>query len=268
MTYEIAGRRALVTGASSGIGAGLATALAAAGATVGLVARRAERLASVLEACRAHSPGSLMWPVDLADPAAVDRLAVDAMTELGGVDLLVNCAGIPKRRHVTKLDAATVERVMQVNFLAATRLTLAILPSMLERDDGRIVNVASVAATLSSPNESAYDASKAALAVFSEAMAVDLWDTGIKVMVVYPGVVDTELFHLPDNDPAPDAVEPITVDEAVRTIMEGLRSEVLQVYVPEWFAKLASDKAAHVEAFLEGTAAFMRDQRGGAGRSR
>lgn len=262
MTYEIAGRRALVTGASSGIGAGLAVALAEAGATVGLAARRTERLRSVLDACQAHSPASRMWTVDLADPAAVDRLAGDALAELGGVDLLVNCAGIPKRRHVTELDAATVEAVMQVNFLAAARLTLALLPSMLERNEGRIVNVASVAATLSSPNESAYDASKAALAVFSEAMAVDLWETGIKVMVVYPGVVDTELFQLPDNDPAPDAVEPITVEEAVGTILEGLRSEVFQVYVPEWFAKLASDKAAHVEAFLEGTAAFMRGERG------
>ena len=74
---------------------------------------------------------------------------------------------------------------------------------MLERDDGRIINVSSIAATLSSPGEAAYDASKAALAVFSEAMAVDLWDTGIKVMVVYPGVVDTPLFELPDNDPLP-----------------------------------------------------------------
>ena len=71
-----------------------------------------------------------------------------------------------------------------------------------------------MAATLSPPGESAYDASKAALAVFSEAMAVDLWDTGVKVTVVYPGVVDTELFTLPDNDPFTGDVAAITVDEA------------------------------------------------------
>jgi short-subunit dehydrogenase len=260
MAYEIAGRRALVTGASSGIGAGLAVALAEAGATVGLAARRTDRLESVLGACRAHAPGSCRWSVDLADPGAADTLATAALSELGYVDLLVNCAGMPKRRHVTKLDAATVDHVMQVNFLAAARLTLALLPQMLERGDGRVVNVSSVAATLSSPGEAAYGASKAALSVFSEEMAVDLWDTGVKVMVVYPGVVDTELFHLPDNDPAPTDVQPITVDEEVAAIMEGLRDEKLQVFVPEWFAKLSSDKAANVEGFLTGTAEWVRSQ--------
>ena len=138
--------------------------------------------------------------MDLSVPDEVDRLAASALEELGGVDILVNNAGIPKRRHVTKLDPATVESVMAINYFSPVRLTLALLPQMLDRDSGLIVNVASVAATLSSPGESAYDASKAALAVFSEAMAIDLWDTGVDVAVVYPGLFDTELFSLPDND--------------------------------------------------------------------
>ena len=75
---------------------------------------------------------------------------------------------------------------------------------MLERGNGRIVNLSSVAATLSSPGETAYDASKAAVTAFSEAMAIDLWGTGVSVLVVYPGLVDTELFSLPDNDPVVD----------------------------------------------------------------
>ena len=128
-----------------------------------------------------HSAGSRMWVVDLSVPGEVDQLAASALEELGGVDILVNNAGIPKRRHVTKLDAATVESVMAINYFSPVRLTLALLPQMLDRDSGLIVNVASVAATLSSPGESAYDASKAALAVFSEAMAIDLWDTGVDV---------------------------------------------------------------------------------------
>ena len=146
----------------------------------------------------------------------MDRLAAEAVEQLGGVDILINNAGIPKRRHVTALDPATVESVMAINYLSPVRLTLALLPHMVARGSGRIVNVSSVAAPLSSPGEAAYDASKAALAVFSEAMAVDLWDTGVKVTVVYPGVVDTELFTLPDNDPFTGDVEAITVDEAVR----------------------------------------------------
>ena len=83
---------------------------------------------------------------------------------------------------------------MNINFFSPVRLTLALLPHMLERGRGRIVNISSVAATLSSPGESSYDASKAAVTAFSEAMAIDLWETGVKVLVVYPGLVDTELF--------------------------------------------------------------------------
>ncbi|MGD0379295.1 MAG: SDR family NAD(P)-dependent oxidoreductase [Acidimicrobiales bacterium] len=260
MTYDVAGRRVLVTGASSGIGAGLAEAFAKAGATVGLVARRADRLAEVLERCRRHSPSSRMWVADLAQHAAVDALAVDAMSELGGVDVLVNNAGIPKRRHVTALDAATVDAVMNINYSSPVRLTLALLPQMLERGEGRILNISSVAATLSPPGEAAYAATKAAVTVFSESMAVDLWDTGVKVTVVYPGVVDTELFTLPDNDPFVAQVESITVDEAVATIMQGLADEAAQVYVPAWFGDVASSKAANVEQFLAGTAEYVRQQ--------
>jgi short-subunit dehydrogenase len=254
------GRRVLVTGASSGIGAGLAEAMAAAGAVVGICARRRDRLAETLDRCRAHAPESRMWVVDLADPVQVDRLASAATEELGGVDVLVNNAGIPKRRRVTALDIATVDAVMQINYLSPVRLTLALLPGMVERGWGRVVSVSSVAATLSSPGESAYDASKAALAAFSEAMAVDLWDTGVKVTVVFPGVVDTELFSLPDNDPSIAAVEPLSVREAVEAVLEGAGAGRLNVYVPAYFADLAAAKAKDVEGFMAGAAEFVRQQ--------
>ena len=260
VTQTFEGTRVLVTGASSGIGAGLAEAFAGAGATVGIAARRRDRLAEVLERCRVHSPDSAMWVADLAEPAAVDRLADDALREFGGIDILVNNAGIPKRRHVTKLDAATVEAVMTINYFSPVRLTLALLPQMLERGSGRVVNVSSVAAPLSSPGEAAYSASKAALAVFSETMVVDLWDTGVKITVVYPGVVDTELFTLPDNDPFTGGVEAISVDEAVRTILAGVANDTLSVYVPEYFAEFASGKAQDPAGFLAGAAEFVRIQ--------
>ncbi|HXQ61529.1 MAG TPA: SDR family oxidoreductase [Acidimicrobiales bacterium] len=260
MADAFEGARVLVTGGSSGIGAGLAEGFAAAGATVGIAARRADRLADVLARCRAHAPGSRMWAVDLTDDDAVDRLAHDAVEELGGVDILVNNAGIPKRRHVTRLDPATVESVMAINYLSPVRLTLGLLPQMLARGSGRVVCVSSVAAPLSSPGEAAYSASKAALAVFAESMAVDLWDTGVKVTVVYPGVVDTELFTLPDNDPFTAGVEAISVDEAVRTILDGIAAGALSIYVPEYFAQFASGKAQNVEGFLAGAADYIRTQ--------
>jgi short-subunit dehydrogenase len=261
MALNLEGCRTLVTGASSGIGAGLAEALAAQGAVVGICARRGDRLAEVVGRCMEHSPESRMWVVDLADPNAVDQLAVDALDAFGGIDLLVNNAGIPKRRHVTALDIETITGVMHINYLSPIRLTMALLPQMLARGAGTIVNVSSIAATLSAPGESAYDASKAALTAFSEAMAVDLWETGIKVMVVYPGVIDTDLFSLPDNDipDLPVPAEPVSV--AVDAILGGLASGAAQVYVPEYFAAIAASKAQDVGKFLEGTAAYLRDQK-------
>ncbi len=254
------GLRVLITGGSSGIGAGLAEAFARRGATVGIVARREDRLADVLARCRVHAPDSAMWALDLTDDAAVDRLAVEAVEQLGGVDILVNNAGIPKRRHVTRLDPETVASVMAVNYLSPVRLTLALLPHMVDRGSGRIVNVSSVAAPLSSPGEAAYDASKAALAVFSEAMAVDLWETGVTVTVVYPGVVDTELFTLPDNDPFTGDVEAIPVAEAVETILDGITEGALSVYVPAYFAEFAAHKAKDPAGFLAGTAAYVKSR--------
>ena len=262
MGFDAGGLRVLVTGASSGIGAALAERFAQAGAVVGITARRADRLAEVLERCRTASPESQLHVCDLADVGQVDELATWAVQQLGGVDVLINNAGIPKRRHVTALDRETVEFVTRVNYLAPVQLTLALLPQMLERGSGRIVNVASVAATLSSPGESSYDASKAALAVFSEGLAVDLWDSGIKVLVVYPGVVDTELFSIPGNDPLPDEIPRIRVGELVDGVWDALDRDALEVYVPGWFKDLAARKAQDVQQFLSGTAEWIRSRQG------
>ena len=261
---DFTGQRVLVTGASAGIGAGLAEEFARRGAIVGICARRRDRLEQVLNRCRTHSPASQMWITDMGDAAQVDALIASVLETLGGIDILVNNAGIPKRRHVSKLDPATVESVMNINYFGPARLTLGLLPAMVESGRGLIINVSSVAATLSSPGEAAYDASKAALTAFSEAMAVDLWESGVKVLVVYPGLVDTELFSLPDNDPVMDtSIVRIPVAEMVAAIFDGVASEASQVYAPQWFADVAAQKAKDVGAFLAGVAAYVAQQQSG-----
>jgi short-subunit dehydrogenase len=261
--FDFNGQRVLVTGASSGIGAELAEALALRGAVLALCARREDRLRETLERCLTHSPDSRMWVCDLADPAAVEQLAADVTKALGGVDILVNNAGVPKRRHVKDLDADTVTQVMAINYLSPVRLTLAVLPSMLERGYGRIVNVSSVAAVLSSPGEAAYDASKAALSSFSEAMTIDLWDTGVKVLVVYPGVVDTELFTIPDNDPLIPGVDSIPVSEVAAAVIDALDNDAHQVYVPAYFADFVATKSADLPGFMAGAAQYVKQARQG-----
>jgi NAD(P)-dependent dehydrogenase (short-subunit alcohol dehydrogenase family) len=209
-----------------------------------------------------HSPDSRMWVTNLADPDAVDQLAVDVLDAFGGVDLLVNNAGIPKRRHTTALDIDTITAVMHINYLSPMRLTMDLLPQMLARGSGTIVNISSIAATLSAPGEAAYDASKAALTVFSEAMAVDLWETGIKVMVVYPGVIDTDAVH-PARQRRPRPAHPgrAGVGGMVDAILAGLESARPRSTCPSTSRTSPPGKAQDVGKFLEGTAGYLREQK-------
>ncbi len=156
---QVDGARVLVTGASSGIGAALAPLLAERGATVGIVARRADRLAEVLERCRTHTPASRMYVADLGDTDAAEALALQAWDDLGGLDVLVNNAAIPKRRRVQDISLDEVRETMVVNFESPVRMTLAVLPQMLERDRGVIVNVSSFGGRCGIPREAAYSAS-------------------------------------------------------------------------------------------------------------
>jgi NAD(P)-dependent dehydrogenase (short-subunit alcohol dehydrogenase family) len=251
----------LVTGASSGIGAGLARGFAADGHTVGICARRKDRLEAVLADCRKTAPDSRLWVMDLSDLDAVSAFAEQADEELGGIDLLVNNAGIPKRRHALQLTPEVVDEVMAVNYASPIRLTLALLPRMIKRGSGRILTISSVAARFGPPREAAYSASKAALSAFMESLAVDLDGTDIKINLVNPGIIDTELFHLPDNDPlGTTGVEMLPVDAIVEPVLTMIEQDQLEVSVPDWFNGVYASKAGDVGGFLQGTIAFARSQ--------
>jgi short-subunit dehydrogenase len=257
MAFSVAGKRVLITGASSGIGAALARQLAAHGAVVGLIARRGDRLGEVLADCRPTSPASAMWVADLADTSsgskAVGELALQAWDELGGVDVLVNNAAIPKRRVVTALDPDEVEAVMRVNFFAPMRLTLALLQRMLERGSGMIVNVSSVGGRLGIIHETAYCASKFALCGWSEAMAVDLHGTGVCVKLIEPGPVDTEIWDQPGSEEPIYQGPKVAADVVAEGIIAALGSDRFEHYVPDMKA-VVDAKNADLDAFIAGVA--------------
>ena len=249
----------LITGASSGVGAALARRLAAQGATVGLIARRGDRLAEVLSDCRESSPESVMWMADLGDTAAVGSLALQAWDELGGIDVLVNNAAIPKRRVVTELTPDEVETVMRVNFFAPMRMTLALLPRMRQRGTGTIVNVSSVGGRLGIIHECAYSASKFALSGWSEAMAVDLHGSGVSVKLIQPGPIDTEIWDQPDNeDPVYDGPK-FSADAAADGIIAALGAAGFEHYVPDMKA-VVDLKNADIDTYIAGAASMARDQ--------
>jgi len=254
---EIEGSRVLVTGASSGIGAALARILARRGATVGLVARREARLAEVLADCRADSPHARMWVADLADVERAGQVALEAWDAFGHLDCLVNNAGVPMRRHTTKLDEATLEWVMRVNFLAPAQMTMVLLPRMTARGEGMIVNVSSVAGRLGNANEAAYSASKFALCGWSEAIAVDLFDTGIQIRLVNPGPIDTEIWDLPGNDDPLYSGPKISAAEMAEGIVGAMEGDSFEHYVPDMRGIIES-KTADPDPFIKGMASKLR----------
>jgi short-subunit dehydrogenase len=253
MAYAAAGKRVLITGASSGLGAALARQLATREAVVGLIARRRGLLGEVLADCQRTSPGSAMWVADLADTSALRDLALLVWDVLGGIDVLINNAAIPKRRPVTALEPDEAENVMRVNFFAPMRLTLALLPRMLALCSGLIVNVSSVGGRLGIIHETAYCASKFALCGWSEAMAVDLYGSGITVKLIEPGPVDTEIWDQPDSEEPIYQGPKVAADVVAGGIIDALGSDKFEHYVPDMKA-VVDAKNADLDAFIAGAA--------------
>ena len=259
MSDPVKGARALVTGASSGIGAALGVALAREGATVGMCARREDRLTEVYESVRALAPESRMWVFDVGDLHSIPGFVAGVEAELGGVDVLVNNAGIPKRRRIPELSESDLEEVMRVNFFAPVALVRAVLPGMIERDHGRIVNLSSMGAHSMAARVGAYAASKGALELYTEALHLDLLGTGVDAQLFVPGTSRTE-FSLPrdGNDPPfapPSGMEP---DDVALAIIAQLRSGDFEAFACDDYADIAAAKRADTNGFLAQMEAALR----------
>ena len=217
-TDEWHGQRVLVTGASSGIGRATALAFATAGATVGICARRADRLTEVLAECNACTPGARMWAVDLADLDGIGGFADAVCADLGGVDVLVNNAGAVGTDHLrrvtpllerqraeaadgavtTPLDALVRlsddewRRMLAIHLDGTFYCTRAAVRAMAPRRRGVIVNMSSICGLAGCTGHPHYSAAKAAILGFTKAAAKELIVQGIRVNAVAPGHVGTE----------------------------------------------------------------------------
>jgi short-subunit dehydrogenase len=202
--------RALVTGASSGIGRGLALWLGRAGVRVWAAARRADELEQLRRECDNVVP----LPLDVSDVEAVRRTVAEIDQTSGGFDLVIANAGISGYTDARRLDWERVAAIVQVNVLGAAATLSAALPGMVARDRGHLVGISSVAALRGMPGRAAYGASKAFLSTYLEGLRVDLVGTGIHVTCIQPGFIETPLtaknpFRMPFILPADVAVSRI-----------------------------------------------------------
>jgi short-subunit dehydrogenase len=216
-------KAALITGASSGIGAALGVALAQRGMHVVLTARSADRLAELVKAIEASGGRATAVPADLSAPGAAQRLfeAVEGLKL--PVDTLVNCAGFGIHGYFEKQSPAQLSAMLQVNVVALCELTRLFAPQLLERR-GAVLNIASTAAFQPTPYMSAYGATKAFVLSFSEALWVEYQERGLRVAAVCPGPVETPFIDAmgPDARSMKLFHNPLAVSDVVQDCLRAL----------------------------------------------
>jgi short-subunit dehydrogenase len=223
------GRRALITGASAGIGREFARQLATRASLLVLVARRAERLTELRDELVKQHPHLLVeiCRSDLSQHAAIDELIHRATANDFAIDLLINNAGIGDIGSFATADPQRVKEMLQVNIVALTQLTRALLPGMIERRRGAILNVSSSAGFLPIPNFAVYAATKAYVTSFSEALRSEVRRFGIHVSALCPGPVHTEFTQTARRKPlGPETFEPeftfVPVEKVVADALKGI----------------------------------------------
>lgn len=190
---NLQGTRVLLTGAGGGIGRCLALALGARGARLVLVGRNTERLTEVARDIVRAGGHAHALPHDLGDPGGHDQLAQSTIARLGGIDVLINNAGVSSFGEFSRQKSADINDIININVTAPLLLTRAVLPVMLQSGKGRIVNIGSILGSIGFPHFAAYSASKFALRGFSEALRRELAGSGIGVTYLAPRTTRTSL---------------------------------------------------------------------------
>ncbi len=211
---------AIVTGASQGIGAATALKLAERGFAIGIAARRPMGLVGVQNRIQQGGGFAFVAPTDVTQPGQVGELVEETERRLGPVELLINAAGAVHRAPLTSTSEADFDGVLAVNLKGTFLCTRAVLPRMIERRRGRIVNLAAMAGRIGAPRLAAYCASKWGVVGFTKACAEELRPAGISVFAVCPGSVDTDSYRA-----AIPGAKPRSGPESVADVIAWLGTE-------------------------------------------
>jgi 3-oxoacyl-[acyl-carrier protein] reductase len=188
--FDLTGKKALITGATGGIGSEIARVLSGAGAEVGITGRNKEKLDSLVNEL---GNGAQAFVVDLSSPEGVDELASKALDAFGGIDILVNNAGLTRDNLSLRMKDEDWQTVIDVNLTATFRLAKALQRSMMKSRYGRIINITSVVGVTGNPGQCNYVASKAGMIGWSKSMASEVASRGITVNCVAPGFIETAM---------------------------------------------------------------------------
>lgn len=206
-TRKLEGKVALVTGASSGIGEATAIALAAEGARVALAARRADRLEKLVKRILDNGGQALPIVADVADDAQAHDMVLKANAEWGRVDILVNNAGVMLNGPIDAADTEDWRRMVNTNVLGLMYATHAALPIMKAQGQGHIINISSVAGRTAQAGSGVYNATKWGVGAFSEALRQEVYQDKIRVTIIEPGAVATELTDHITNSAAKERIQ-------------------------------------------------------------
>jgi short-subunit dehydrogenase len=249
---DLAGRTALLTGATGGLGRAIATALASKGATVVLSARKADALESLAAGLPGHGHKTVV--ADLADPQAAEKLAAEA----GEVDVLVANAGLPGAGWLADFTPEQVKRALRVNLEAPMLLAQALFPGMIERGRGQLVFISSLAGKAASPRSSIYNATKFGLRGFALGLRSDLAPKGVGVSLVSPGFI-REAGMFADSGAKPAGMGTGTPQGVAAAVLRAIERDKVEVTV----APLRQRALAHLALASPGISA--RAQSGSAG---
>jgi short-subunit dehydrogenase len=231
---RLAGARAIVTGASGGIGRAIALEFAVRGARLVLAARDEHRLDEVAQEIGAHGGSAIIVPTDVTAAGALERLARETVRELGGIDILVNNAGVGLHAGIAEASSADVAAVFALNVLAAAEAIRVVVPTMRAQGMGLIINVSSMAGRIVIPRIGYYSATKFALTAIGDALRMEESHRGIRVMNVFPGTTQSRFGEnrLGIRGPAAhQRVPPVPAEKVARSVAKGVERNQSSVYV-------------------------------------